>query len=71
MRSLLEAAGQPDVPGLYVSRACEYWWQTVPVLARDPRRVDDLDSRGPDHAADATRYAITWDSEPMTPLEIV
>lgn len=57
MRSMLEAAGAPDVPGLYVSRTCEYWWQTVPTLPRDPRRIEDVDSRGPDHAADACRYA--------------
>ena len=57
MRRLLADAGEPDVPGLFISRACEYWWQTVPYLSRDPRRVEDLDSRGPDHAADATRYA--------------
>jgi hypothetical protein len=58
MRRLLEAAGKPDVPGLYVSRRCGYFWATVPYLARDPRRPDDVDSRGPDHAADAARYAL-------------
>jgi hypothetical protein len=58
MRSMLAAAGEQGVPGLYVSRACEYWWQTVPVLPRDPRRIEDVDSRGPDHAADACRYAL-------------
>ena len=58
MRTLLRQAGSPDVPGLYVSRRCKYWWATVPVLARDERRPDDLDSRGPDHGADATRYAL-------------
>ena len=44
--------------GLYVSRRCSYFWSTVPYLARDPRRIDDVDSRGPDHAADACRYAL-------------
>jgi len=58
MRRMLEAAGKPDLPGLYVSRACTYWWETVPVLPRDPRRAEDVDSRAPDHAADATRYAL-------------
>lgn len=57
MRRLLSEAGKPDVPGLYVSRACEYFWSTVPYLARDQKRVEDLDSSGPDHAADAVRYA--------------
>jgi hypothetical protein len=58
MRRLLADAGKPDVPGLYVSRACHYWWETVPLLARDPRRAEDVDTRGPDHAADACRYAL-------------
>lgn len=58
MRRLLADAGKPDVPGLYVSRACEYWWATVPYLARDQKRVEDLDSSGPDHAADACRYGL-------------
>lgn len=56
MRRLLADAGKPDVPGLYVSRACEYFWATVPNLARDQKRVEDVDSSGPDHAADAVRY---------------
>lgn len=56
MRRLLEDAGKPDVPGLYISRGCEYFWSTVPYLARDQKRVEDVDSSGPDHAADAVRY---------------
>lgn len=58
MRTMLANAGKPDVPGLYVSRRCRYWWATVPTLARDPRRVEDVDSSGPDHAADACRYGL-------------
>jgi hypothetical protein len=61
MRRLLQNAGKPDVPGLYVARHCEYFWATVPYLGRDPRRVEDLDSRGPDHAADAARYGCLRD----------
>jgi hypothetical protein len=57
MRRLLQDAGKPDRPGLYVARTCEYFWATVPYLARDPKKTDDVDSRGPDHAADAARYA--------------
>lgn len=58
MSRLLADAGKPDVPGLYVSRACEYWWATVPYLARDEKRIEDVDSSGPDHAADACRYGL-------------
>jgi hypothetical protein len=57
MRRLLANAGKADRAGLYVSRACEYFWATVPYLARDDRRIEDVDSDGPDHAADAARYA--------------
>ena len=56
MRRLLADAGKPDKPGLYISRACSYWWNTLPYLARDERRAEDLDSSGPDHAADCVRY---------------
>jgi hypothetical protein len=44
MKRLLADAGKPDVPGLYISRACEYFWATVPYLARDQKRVEDCDS---------------------------
>ena len=56
MRRLLSDAGKPDVPGLYISRGCTYFWETVPYLARDQKRVEDVDSSGPDHSADAVRY---------------
>lgn len=56
MRRLLADAGKPDVPGLFITRAAEYFWQTVPSLARDEKRVEDVDTRGPDHGADAVRY---------------
>lgn len=58
MRRMLADAGKPDVPGLYVSRSCEYFWATVPYLARDQKRVEDVDSSGPDHGADACRYGL-------------
>lgn len=58
MRRLLADAGKPDVPGLYISRACTYFWDTLPYLARDQKRVEDLDSTGPDHGADACRYGL-------------
>jgi hypothetical protein len=66
MRRLLADAGKPDVPGLYISRSCEYFWATVPYLARDDRRVEDVDSSGPDHAADATRYGLLRQTPAMT-----
>jgi hypothetical protein len=60
MRRMLQDAGKPDKPGLYIARNCEYFWMTVPYLARDPRKTDDVDSRGPDHGADACRYGCLY-----------
>lgn len=60
MKRLLQDAGQPDVPGMYIARHCTYFWSTVPYLGRDPKRIEDLDSRGPDHGADAARMAATY-----------
>jgi hypothetical protein len=58
MRRMLADAGKLDTPGLYITRSAEYFWQTVPTLARDQKRVEDLDSSGPDHGADAIRYGL-------------
>jgi hypothetical protein len=62
MKRLLSDAGGPDRPGLYISRRCEYFWATVPYLARDQKRAEDLDSSGADHAADACRYGLLAES---------
>lgn len=56
MRRMLADANKPDMPGLYISRTCSYFWETVPYLGRDQKRVEDVDSSGTDHAADAVRY---------------
>jgi hypothetical protein len=71
MRRLLEDAGKPDVPGLYIARSCEYFWSTVPYLARDQKRVEDVDSSGPDHAADAVRYGCLRQSMRMQRVQLV
>ena len=57
MRKLLANAGKPDSAGLYISSDCRYFWSTVPYLPRDAKKIEDVDSSGPDHAADAVRYA--------------
>jgi hypothetical protein len=65
MRRLLADAGKPDLPGLYISRNCTYFWETVPYLNRDMKRVEDVDSQGPDHAADAVRYGCLRERQTM------
>jgi hypothetical protein len=58
LRRLMADGGKPDVPGLYIARNCEYLWATLPYLARDPRKPDDVDTRVNDHGADALRYGV-------------
>jgi len=60
MRTLLQNAGKPDRPGLYISRRCTYFWETVPYLGRDKRNPEDLDTTGADHGADACRYGLLY-----------
>ncbi len=60
MRSMLSRAGSIDEPALYISRACDYAWQTLPFLERNPRHPEDMSTDGPDHGADALRYGLLW-----------
>ncbi len=62
MRRMLAHAGEPDRPGLYIARACSYFWGTVPMLSRDSKRIEDVDSSGPDHGADAARYGSLYET---------
>jgi hypothetical protein len=59
MRQLLHNASIRDGrPGMWISARCKYFWQTVPFVERDPTRPEDVLTTGPDHAADAARYAV-------------
>jgi hypothetical protein len=60
LREMLQAARatRPEHPGLWVFESCTEWLRTVPVLPRDPRDGDDVDTAAEDHAADETRYAV-------------
>jgi hypothetical protein len=59
MRQLLhDAKERTGRPGMWISARCKYFWQTVPFVERDPARPEDVMTTGPDHAADAARYAV-------------
>jgi hypothetical protein len=57
VRELLNNAGKPDVPGLYLSDACQYFWSTAPFIGRSQRNIEDCEGGQIDHGADAVRYA--------------
>jgi LAGLIDADG DNA endonuclease family protein len=58
MRNMLVASKERNgQPGMWVHERCKYFYLTVPFLQRDQKRPEDLITTGPDHAADAARYA--------------
>lgn len=58
VRQMLKAATAPyrEEPGLFVCRSCAQFTRTVPVLPRDDRDLDDVDTDAEDHVADEVRY---------------
>ena len=43
-------------PGLYIFDTCRQFIRTVPVLPRDKKQADDIDSESEDHVIDEVRY---------------
>lgn len=49
----------PEEPGLFVFNSCRQFIRTVPMLPRDMKKIDDVDTDAEDHVGDETRYALT------------
>ena len=63
-RFLKAAAGFPlEEPGLFIFNTCPHWVRTVPILPRWSRDRDDVDPKAEDHAGDATRYRLAYESK--------
>jgi hypothetical protein len=64
MRKMLKQAHPPkgglmrEAPGIFIHDCCEHWIRTVPVLPRDEKDMDDVDTDTEDHIADETRYRV-------------
>lgn len=63
MRKMLAQARRPkagprELPGLFITDRCQHWINIVPVLPRDEKDTDDLDTEAEDHIADETRYRV-------------
>jgi hypothetical protein len=51
--------GKPrERPGLFVFDTCKQFTRTVPVLPRDEKNMDDVDTDAEDHIGDETRYRV-------------
>jgi hypothetical protein len=48
-----------EEPGLFVFNTCRQWLRTVPIVPRDPKNQDDVDSDSEDHMYDVTRYELS------------
>lgn len=60
MRSRLREAGRdnPEKPGLYIMEHCRQAIAHWPVLPRDPKDPDDVDTSAEDHDYDMARYRV-------------
>jgi hypothetical protein len=45
-------------PGLFVTADCDHFIRTVPVLPRDDKDMDDVDTDAEDHVGDEVRYRV-------------
>ncbi|MCG8643424.1 MAG: hypothetical protein MI862_27095 [Desulfobacterales bacterium] len=47
-----------EEPGLFIFSTCSHFIRTVPVLPRDPKDMDDVDTDAEDHVYDEVRYRL-------------
>ena len=58
MRKLLKGSGSNEEPGLYSFSNCRQFIRTIPVMPRDKKKPDDVDTDSEDHIADEARYRV-------------
>lgn len=59
-RLLTNALAVPaEYPGLWVFDHCRDWIRTIPILPRDQKNLEDVDTESEDHIADEMRYMAT------------
>lgn len=58
MKACIVAPGRQtrEKPGMWICERNDQWLRTVPVLPRDEKDLDDVDTRAEDHTGDETRY---------------
>lgn len=57
----------PENPALYICSCCKDAFSVLPVLPRDPTKVEDVDTKSEDHIYDEIRYRVLKaDSEAMS-----
>lgn len=56
--ALPNVEGPREFPGLYICDCCTQFIRTVPVLPRDDKDLDDVDTESEDHVGDEVRYRL-------------
>lgn len=61
LRQMLNAAKEKDAenPHLYFFKAAQHHIRTLPMMQRDPKKPEDIDTDLEDHAMDGLRYLLT------------
>lgn len=71
MRDRLSASIKGEGKGLYIMAHCMAFIETVPLLQRDEKNIDDVDTNGEDHPYDGGRYRIlAADGRGVTDVEV-
>lgn len=67
MRTMMKHAldGRREEPGMFIFSTCTHFLRTVPVLPRDDKLIDDVDTDAEDHVADEARYRALTRSQRM------
>jgi len=55
----LEEGKPREHPGLFIFNTCPQFLRTFPVLPRDDKNLDDVDTNAEDHIGDEARYQVT------------
>lgn len=60
LRSRFQASLTPRMedPGIFIFNACQQFARTVPVLPRDEKKPDDINTKAEDHIGDETGYRL-------------
>lgn len=60
LREMFAAASEdrPEEPGLWVFDSCRQFIRILPMLPRDEKKPDDVDTKAEDHIGDETRYRV-------------
>lgn len=64
------AKDRPIEPGMWIMETCRNTIAQIPVLPRDPKNIEDVDTKSEDHVYDMVRYRALATKQTLTKLRI-